>query len=164
MTACHYCGAEVRQKQGAINRALREGKPIYCDRKCAGLARRQDRTAEELKEAKRLYDIEYRKRNAELLKAKKARYFQRTYDPAKAAVERKQRMAKHVEYCRQPAYRRYKSAYDRRRRANLMFGEFADCYLTLQEMERELDKRATRYEVYLSNGTLNKAQRRRRAL
>ena len=37
---CQYCGARVLQRQGAINRAIREGKSLYCNRTCFGAARR----------------------------------------------------------------------------------------------------------------------------
>jgi hypothetical protein len=40
-----------------------------------------------------------------MLKAKKRAYFERTYDPRKAAVERKKRMHLHVAYCREPRYK-----------------------------------------------------------
>ena len=66
-------------------------------------------------EEKRLYDAAYRKKNLAMLKAKKRAYFKRTYDPVKAAIGRKARMARHVAYCRRPEYREWKRAYDKRR-------------------------------------------------
>ena len=84
------------------------------------------------KKEKAAYDREYRKKNLAWIKAKKADYFQRTYDPVKAAKERKKRMPEHVEYCRQPKYRAYKRKYDRKRRAS-KFGEFAEAYEALKD-------------------------------
>ncbi len=43
--------------------------------------------------------MEYRRKNRAALKAKKAERHKRTYDPVKAAVVRKKRMPRHVEYC-----------------------------------------------------------------
>ena len=159
---CKHCSKRVRQSVGAVNRALKIGAPLYCDRKCAGLARRVYKPKAQKIAEKRLYDMEYRRKNRRLLKAKKRAYFQRTYDPAKAAAERKARMHLHVAYCRQPSYRRWKRRYDRKYRAQKMFGPFADSFLILQRLEKEIDSRMSRYEVYAANGTLNKALNRRR--
>ena len=82
------------------------------------------------KKAKAEYDRKYRARNRKRLKAEKAAYFQRTYDPAKAAVERKKRMSKHVEYCRQPEYKAWKKKYDKKRRL-ARFGDFKEAYAVL---------------------------------
>lgn len=49
------------------------------------------------KNAKAEYDRQYRKKNRARIKANKAAYFQRTYDPVKAAKERKKNMAAHKE-------------------------------------------------------------------
>jgi len=109
---CDYCGCVVPQRQGHINRARKKGLPLYCDRKCAGLGRRKHKTVEQKKKEKKAYDILYRKNNLKRLATEKAKYFQRTYDPAKAAVERKKRMPSHLEYCRKPEYRAKKQKYD----------------------------------------------------
>ncbi len=98
-----------------------------------------------------------------MLKAKKSAYFQRTYDPEKARVERQARMPRHVEYCRQPGYRKKKRKYDMKRRA-LVYGPFADCHQVLLGLERELEKRASKYERMAAKGVLNKCQTRKRAL
>jgi hypothetical protein len=66
---------------------------------------------------KRIYDAAYRKKNRAKLKAIKRLYHKRTYDPVKAAIERKAKMKNHVEYCRRPEYKKYKSKYDAKRRA-----------------------------------------------
>lgn len=112
---------------------------------------------------KAAYDREYRKRDPLSLKEKKRSYFQRTYDPVRAAVERKKRMPAHVEYCRKPTYVEKKSQYDQKRRATLQYGPYADAFLTLIELEKEIAERATNYEIRQVNGTLNKTQERRRS-
>ena len=61
------------------------------------------------KEAKRLYDIEYRRKNKELIRSKKKKY----YESNKVEIISKQRIkkdndisrAKHAEYCRQSSQR-----------------------------------------------------------
>lgn len=82
---CAHCGADTAKDTSAINRANKEGRPLYCDRKCAGLARRgPEKTAAQKKEEKRLYDLNYRATNP-TLKARKAAYYQRTKDPVREA-------------------------------------------------------------------------------
>ena len=100
------------------------------------------------KRQKAAYDRIYRERNKVRIRANHAAYFQRTYDPAKAAVERQLRMPKHVEYCRQPKYRAYKRGYDKTRRAS-RFGPFAEAYLILLELKREIKRQEPdRFERY----------------
>jgi hypothetical protein len=85
----------------------------------------------------------------------------RTYDPVKAAVERKKRMPRHVEYCRQPAYKAWKREYDRRYRA-AEFGEFAEAYMLAIDLNREIKGRTTNAQIKYENGCTNKSQRRER--
>lgn len=163
---CPQCGTEFEAKTGALNRAQKIGAPLYCGRECAGLARRLKNppTEAERKDAKRLYDARRRVEKADEIREKKREYFKRTYDPEKAAKERKLKMPRHVEYCRRPEYKAWKSDYDKRYRTRKEFGEFAEAALMLQDIEREIDQQATRYEIYRANGTLNKALMRRRSL
>ncbi len=158
---CAYCRRFSTKEAGAVNRASKIGAPIFCDRRCAGLARRKHKTKAQRVDEKRLYDAEYCKRNPTMLKAKKAAYFRRTYDPVKAAKERKKRMPRHVAYCRRPEYKRWKSAYDLRYRAR-QFGEFAEVYLLLGDVTREVNSRISDYDTRDLNDTINKSQRRRR--
>jgi cell fate (sporulation/competence/biofilm development) regulator YlbF (YheA/YmcA/DUF963 family) len=104
------------------------------------------------KEAKAAYDREYRRKNRKRLKAQKAAYFRATYDPVKAAKERKKRMPYHIAYCRQPWYRNYKREYDRRRRAS-QFGEFAEAYEALKALIKEINRQMPdRFERYAQSG------------
>lgn len=159
---CARCGRCVSKQSGAVNRARRIGAPIYCGRKCAGLARRRHKPKAIRIEEKRLYDAERRIRLALELKAQKALRHRRTYDPVKAARERKKRIPRHVEYCRRPEYKRWKSEYDRKYRALKCFGPFAEAYLTLTELDRHIAERITDYETRQENGTNGKKQQRRR--
>jgi hypothetical protein len=104
------------------------------------------------KQKKAIYDKKYRKLNRARIKANHAAYFQRTYDPTKAAKERKKRMPYHVKYCRQPWYRAWKRDYDRRRRAGA-FGGYADAYKVLVQLVTEVRRQMPdRFERYAQSG------------
>ena len=159
---CRSCGATVRQSQGAINRAIRDGKPLYCDRVCAGIARRISSSQKKRKKA--LYDARRRTEKAAEISAQRRAYYQRTRDPEKERVRRQATMARHVEYCRQPEYRADKAEYDRERRAK-EYGPYADAYLLLLDLEREIRSRATWTERAKARGYYTRtAQQRRREL
>ena len=104
------------------------------------------------KKAKAIYDRAYRKKNRAMLKAKRAAYHLRTYDPAKAAKERKKRMPYHIQYCRHAWYRDYKRDYDKQRRAG-RFGGFAEAYEALQALLKEIRKQEPdRFKRYEQSG------------
>lgn len=140
---CPACGKKSWRENGAINRARKQGVPIYCNRKCSGMARRKEHPKTprnpNFKAMKAEYDREYRKKNREALRKKKHDYFKRTYDPAKAAVKRKQRMPYHVEYCRQPKYKAYKRNYDTEYMAK-EYGEFGEAHKALVELLHEINR------------------------
>jgi hypothetical protein len=160
--ACAHCGKERDIPNGWAKRSIAKGMKLYCTRKCSGLGRRLNLTDAQKKAMKREYDMQYRAKNREMLRRKKQDYFQRTYDPAKAAAERKLKMPRHIEYCRRPEYRAWKKQYDRKYCAAQQYGDFAEAALILRDIEGEIDSRMTRYEVYQAKGTLNKHQQRRR--
>ncbi len=159
---CPHCGKSADKATGVVNRARRCGLPIYCGRRCMGLARRKHKTKAQRIEEKRLYDQEYRRINLAKLTAKKAAYHQRTYDPAKARIERKKRAKAHAEYCRRPEYKAYKRKYDRQYRAR-EYGAFAEAFMLAVDLNREIKKRMTNHEIKWQNKTANKTQFRRRA-
>ena len=159
---CGFCGSLSLKETGHVNRSRKKGAPIYCDRKCAGAARRNHKSAIQKTIEKRDYDKEYRAKNAALLKEKKARYFRKTYDPEAAAIARKKRMPAHIEYCRKPEYRAWKKQYDRKYRAKQLFGEFWESALLTLDIRTEALSRMTDYEIRLQNQTLNKLQTRKR--
>jgi hypothetical protein len=131
---------------------------------CAGFGRRLavQPTLQEKIAAKAEYDRLYRERNRGKLKAKKAEYHQATYDPDAAAVVRKRRMPHHIEYCRRPEYREWKSQYDKEYLARKQFGPFAQAALILRDLEQEVLTRASRYQIDLDAGRLNKCKLRKR--
>lgn len=160
---CEFCGVGSFKEAGQVNRAKRSGNAVYCGRECSGMARRSYKPYSQRKAEKREYDIEYRRRNAARRAAQKKEYHKSTYDPIQAAIMRRKRMPKHVEYCRRPEYKTRKRQYDRKRRADKNYGPFAECFILLMDLAREISERATNYEIRLQNGTLNKSQKRRRA-
>lgn len=159
---CAQCSEPHGKCAGAVNRARKLGVPLFCGQACFGLSRRKHKTKAQKVAEKKAYDEQYRAKNAARLKAEKAAYFQRTYDPVKAAKERKATMARHVEYCRQPKYKKWKSQYDRQYRAR-EYGAFAEVYLLAIDLNREIKQRASNYEIRRQNETGNKRQERRRA-
>ena len=71
-------------------------------------------------------------------------------------------MPYHVEYCRRPDYRKWKQNYDRKYRAAKDFGAFGEAAIILNDLQNEILSRASRYEIDLASGTLNKKLQRRR--
>ena|SRR3990167_2456022 len=159
---CAHCGTKADKPAGEVNRARRAGYRLFCGRRCSGLARRQWKSAAQRKREKRLYDMEYRRKNRALLKAKKAAYYQANRDPEKERAHRKANMARHVEYCRQPKYKAYKHEYDRQYRAR-DFGPFAEAYLLAIDLNREIKGRMTNEQIKRENQTWGKRQARARA-
>lgn len=159
---CAQCGELAERPSSHVNRARSQGNNLYCSRACSGLGRRDGKTAEQRKEAKRLYDIEYRARDPKKRKLAKAEYYQRTKDRAKEAEIRRRRAPQHAEYCRRPEYRAWKKKYDRRYRAEKHYGDFADCLLLVMDIRDECLSRMTDYEIRLEKGTLNKSLQRKR--
>lgn len=159
---CAHCGKWRLKEVGAVNRAARLGAPLYCGKECSGVARRSCKTVEQRREEKAAYDARRRIELRDGLKAKKAAYRKRTYDPVQAAAARRLKMPKHLEYCRRPEYRRWKRDYDRKYRAEKDYGELAECFLLVMDIRQECLSQLSDYEIRQSKGTLNKRQRRKR--
>lgn len=153
---CPVCGCKKEKRIGDVNKAKKKGAPIYCSQKCAGIARRK--TKDEKKRIKAEYDRQYRLNNHDKIKAKKHEYFKKTYDPKQAAIERKKRMPKHVEYCRRPEYRAYKKQYDAQYRDKKLYGEFAECFRLILDIEKFYEQE----QVRQINNLHNKAQKRKK--
>lgn len=160
---CPQCRKEVEKGASAVNRAHSRGAPLYCGRMCFGLARRDPtpKSDGQRKADKKLYDAQYRLERLETIRARKREYHLRTYDPDVERVRRAANMPRHVEYCRRPEYREWKSEYDRRYRAK-EFGDFAEAYMLLVDLDREVNSRMSDYDVRVANGTLNKKLKRSR--
>jgi hypothetical protein len=166
---CPQCDGSFDAKSSRVNRAAKICAPLYCGKVCAGLARRlaNPPTDEQRRASKAAYDAKRRNgpKREEILTGKRAHYQANKGEISeRQAVYRAAHMDRHVEYCRQPEYRAKKAEYDRKRRAELNFGDFSEAALLLGDIENEIAERASKYEIYATNGTLNKAQQRRRAL
>ncbi|MDP9954731.1 hypothetical protein J2X97_000368 [Epilithonimonas hungarica] len=155
---CHYCQKEIEKTAGHVNRAKKMGLNLFCNRECAGFSRRSKLSDIEKKALKAEYDKNYRAENHDSIKKRKADYFKKTYDPAKASVERKKRMPKHIEYCRTEKYKKYKKDYDKKYRAKKNYGDFWECKLLVQEISNEYENR----KIKEQNQLINKSQKRKR--
>ena len=159
---CAACGRHRLKPTPAVNRARREGLNLYCDRTCAGVGRRANRSGDEKRDLKAAYDAHRRVVLAAEIKAQKHAHHLATYDPERERVKRAANMPRHVEYCRRPAYREKKKSYDRERHCKLEYGPFWEAARILFDVEAEVRERATDYEIRVQNGALNKKQNRRR--
>lgn len=159
---CAHCGNPHGRTTGEINRARSAGFRLFCSRKCFGLDRRIYKPKSQKVEEKRLYDIAYREKNIDSIKARKREYFKQTYDPKAAAIVRKGRMAEHIEYCRRPEYRTWKRQYDQQYRARNDYGPFWESGMLLAELSNEIEQRSTFYERAVAKGNLNKSLQRKR--
>lgn len=161
---CPRCGIDFLTKAGRFNKAEKISAPLYCGKECASASRRVERTEEEKKALKAAYDREYRKRDPEAMKAYKALYYQETRDPERERAIRRAKMPQHVEYCRRPEYKAWKHEYDIQKNAQ-EYGEFADAWRLLLDLEKEIRSQATAYERRVANGYYTRnAQKRRREL
>jgi hypothetical protein len=161
--ACARCGKTADRPTGHVNRSRAAGMKLFCSRRCFGIARRKGKTKAQRREEKRLYDINYRA-TSPTLKARRRAFHLRTYDPVKAAKVRKKQMPRHVEYCRQPWYKKWKSEYDARHRAK-EFGAFAEAYRLTVELNKEIKRRITNEDLEASkyqDRRRNKKQSRQR--
>ncbi len=161
---CPICKNEFYKSNSHYNRAIKLGLNLFCGRACAGISRRGiEKTIEQKKAEKAAYDKRYRKEYTEELKKEKHEYHKRTYDKEKAASIRKERMPKHIEYCRQPKYKEWKKKYDKKHRAKKQYGEFAEAALILFKIESEIERKSPELlAIKFQNGTLNKSQKRKR--
>jgi hypothetical protein len=159
---CPSCNQPIAKKTGEINRAKKYGRPLYCNRACAGIGRRTFADAEAKKDAKAKYDKDRRARLADRIRAEKAEFHRRTYDPQKAAIIRKARAPKHAEYCRRPEYREWKREYDRGHRAKTEYGEYWESAILALDIRRACLDLMDDHQIRQQAGTLNKQLKRRR--
>lgn len=159
---CPQCREETIKPIGDYNRALKRGYTPCCSMDCAGLRRRSNKTSAQKKEEKRIYDIKYKTENKEKLKKEKKLWFRKTYNPEKAAIERKKNMARHVKYCQSSKYKEWKKQYDTKYRAKKNYGEYWESFVLLSSLKDEIYSRVDWYTIKYESGLLNKQQQRRR--
>ena len=165
---CPQCGDAFYRPKGEVNRAARIGAPLFCTRTCSGLARRKNRTDEERRALKADYDKKRREELGESLLAKKRKAYHEAVAKDPETVRLREKLGRlvrrkaHLEYCRRPEYREWKSSYDRQYRAQKEYGPFAEAFLVLRDLETTIRHHASRYEIDLAAGRLNKVTRRKR--
>lgn len=159
---CPQCKKEVDKDTGDVNRSRSIGAPVYCGRICSGLARRNNKTIEQKKEEKRLYDIGYRNgpRRQEILDLRKA-YYKTEAGRASSKRNRDNRKQAHLEYIRTDKYRKWKHEYDQVHVAKKEYGELWESHLVLKQIIKEIEPEIK--EVKIQKGTYNKSQKRKRA-
>ena len=162
--SCDRCGGACEKDTGHVNRSKRLGFALYCSRVCMGLSRRKNLTIAQKKEAKRLYDIKYRRANLAKIKARKAEYFKRDYNanPEKYKAIRKKTSAYHAEYCRSPAQKEKTRERDKKRYAQTTFGPLWEIHYLAMKIDDEAQKQMNKHEIMQSKGTINKSQKRKR--
>ena len=162
---CPHCKEPFQPKTGAANRADKLGVPIYCSRACSGLARRVSRTPEEKAAAKAEYDRKRREALGDRLRAEKRAAYYANHDAnlAKQAELRKREgeYEKHLEYLRTPEYRAKKKQYDEELR-KAEYGEFAETWRLLLDLEKEIRSRQSSYERRKARGYYTRASINRR--
>lgn len=141
----------------------------YCSRKCFSLSRRTNLTASQKKEKKRLYDIEYRRKQGKLLLAKRRESYRRNIETYRVYQRQRRESGVQKRYMRKylknywtTEKKKDKAAYDRVFRAKKKFGPFWESHLLLLKINKEVLKRASKYECRLARGYYNKAQIRKR--
>ncbi len=171
---CRQCGVAFERVPGVRKYYLKKFGRVgdFCGMTCFGLSRRKNKTIAQKKAEKSEYDRRRREEiaadgRAAVYKAAKAAYHRRTYDPARAAEERKPKYQRHLAYLRRyyadPKNKAEKVAYDRARRA-AAYGPFAEAYLIAVDIKKTICARIPdKYERARARGYYdNNAQTRRR--
>lgn len=160
-----HCGETASLEVGHINRAIRQGDNLYCDRVCSSKGR--ETTKADKVEKKRLYDLEYRNRPG--WRKRHNDNWAKNYNPEKAAIKRAKYKKEHPEwetkrraYMASPKSRTAKSKYDKEYLAKQKYGEYWECGLLATEINHEVKSRASNVEIATQNGILNKATKRKR--
>lgn len=90
------------------------------------------------KEKKRLYDLEYRRKNKEKIKDKKKAYYQTESGKAASKRNRDKMKKYHAEYCRTPEYRLKKHEYDSVNWYVRKYGEYWECMQIVEKIEKKV--------------------------
>lgn len=124
------------------------------------MGRRVWKSKADLREEKRLYDIEYRKKHRRKLRKKKKEWFAKHYseNPELYKEKRKRKKKYQSRYIQTPEYKRYKQGYDEKYRAKKVYGVFAESFLIIKKIEKIVDKKQSRFD----RDCHNKTQKRKR--
>jgi hypothetical protein len=157
---CTHCGKKVDKRSGHVNRANKLGARLFCNRTCYGLDKRHNRSLDEQKEVKRIYDLEYCKNNYIKRKSQQKEWFDQDYakHPEKYKERRKAKYEAHLKYLSTDKYKAKKKKYDREFRAKKKYGEFWESFIHLQDIDKFIDNREVKLQLCLTN----KNQKRKR--
>ena len=162
---CAYCGKEFDKPTGEYNYSIKIGMKFYCSRKHSGLGRRTNETPEEKRAIKAWYDqflnISMTEDERELEELQRMVYFQWDYarNPEKHKERRRDRMAAHLEYCRQPEYKEWKKGYDELYRAKKDYGDWWESAIALKNLDKEIDYRESKKQNKIYNKSTSKRKR-----
>lgn len=162
---CSYCTQPFESCAGRVNRATKIGSPLYCGRACAGLARRISIGPEAKKAKKSEYDKARRAALGERLREeKRAAYYAKHDENLRKQAELRRKPGeyeKHLEYLRTPEYRAKKQQYDQDLR-KAEYGDFAETWRLLLDLEKEIRSRQSSYERRKARGYYTRASVNRR--
>lgn len=162
---CPVCGNLTSKEVGAVNRAKAAGLRLFCGRVCAGIARRSavQKTDEQRRADKALYDAKYRAKRLDVIKARKKQAYLANPPREREAAYRKAHSADHLAYCNTPEYRAWKREYDKVYRAKQEFGEFWESAILMIEIHRAaVEKAGGAYELMLAKGYFNRSTTKRK--
>lgn len=155
ITNCSHCKAKIEKLAWMVKKSKAEGNPLYCDRKCAGKAKRTSK--EEKVRLKAEYDKRYREANEEYIKERNQKYNETPAGRAMQKRNREKMKESHLAYCRTPKYKKWKHEYDQLHVAKKKYGELWESHLAIKKIQKEIDAR----EVRQINNLHNKTQKRR---
>jgi len=116
------------------------------------------------KEKKRLYDIDYRRKNIERITQRKKEYYENNKESIKPKYKeyRDNHKQDHLEYCRTDEYKIYKKGYDKIHRNKVKYGEFWECMLICNEIENKVrELMPDKYERLKMRGVIQRNQAKR---
>jgi hypothetical protein len=155
---CGHCGKPLNKLTSEVNRAIKMGMRLYCNRTCSGKGRRKSDA--DKKERTWWYDAFNRLAVADEIRIKKAAYFKRDYEanPEKYRLARQSQRDNHRRHISTPTYKKWKQGYDQKYLAHKKYGEFSEAVLVLRQIEAEIDKCQSRQD----RNCHNKTQKRKR--
>ena len=118
------------------------------------------------KDKKRLYDIEYRRKNKNKIKKRKKIYYEYIKNTNKYQKKikeyRKKNKEKHKEYCRQLWYKEQKRKYDEIHRAKVRYDEFWECMILCHKIENKIRRlMPDKYERLKMRGVIQRGIKKR---
>jgi hypothetical protein len=108
------------------------------------------------KEEKRLYDIEYRRKNKERIKERQKKYNESPAGRATQKRQREKRKKYHADYIKSDRYRKWKKEYDKNYRSRKEYGEFWECFIILIQIYKLIPNREVKQQLSLNNKSIKR--------